>query len=159
MVYVVLYCMSEVVRGWAACGLLWHSFVSFSLSSFLRCIDLSLFSHCTTSHNAGHFLRLILSPCLVIRDNCQLSQGTIRSITAKSMQPLGLYCLIFSRITTTWNGKKACKSQDGYKTSKIFSFLGCVVLLENQRRVVSYSHVSEMARHQMHLSLLLFYNT
>lgn len=75
------------------------------LSSFLRCIDLSLFSHCTTSHNAGHFLRLILSPCLVIRDNCQLSQGTIRSITAKSMQALGLCCLFSSGRTTTWNGK------------------------------------------------------
>lgn len=60
------------------------------LSSFQRCIDLSLFTLCTTSHNAGHFLRLILGPCLVIRDNCQLSQGTIRSITPQSMKPLGL---------------------------------------------------------------------
>lgn len=60
------------------------------ISSFLRCIDLSLFTLCTTSHNAGNFLRLILGPCLVIRDNCQLSQGTIRSITPKSMKLLGL---------------------------------------------------------------------
>lgn len=73
------------------------------LNSFLRCIDLSLFSLCTTSHNAGHFLRLILSPCLVIRDNCQLSQGTIRSITPKSMQPLGVDCLVSSSRTTTWS--------------------------------------------------------
>lgn len=71
------------------------------LSCFLWCIDLSLFTLCTTPHNAGHFLRLILGPCLVIRDNCQLSQGTIRSITPKSMQPLGLNCFYsFSRSAT-----------------------------------------------------------
>ena len=143
---------------WTASGPTWHSFVLFS-KQFQGCIDLSLFSHCTTSHNAGHFLRLILSPCLVIRDNCQLSQGAIRSITTKSMQPLGLYCLLSSSRTTTWNGKEA-KSKDAYKTCfKETCFikkksLHWFVLLENHWELVFYGHVFETARHQ---ALLFFY--
>lgn len=104
-------------RGSAACCLVWRSFVLFS--KLLSVVYwLSLFTLCTTPHNAGHFLRLILGPCLVIRDNCQLSQGTIRSITPKSMQPLGLNCFYsFSRSAT-----QSCwiiKSKDGHKTSMI----------------------------------------
>lgn len=96
------------------------SLLSCFLSSFLRCIDLSLFSLCATSHNAGHFLRLILNPCLVIRDNCQLSQGTIRSITTKSMQ-CHLACTASFLPAELPPGvvKKACKSKDANKTAKI----------------------------------------
>ena len=96
--------------------------VVFPLSCCLRCIDLSLFNHRTTSHNAGHFLRLILSPCLVIRDNCQLSQGTIRSITAKSMHPLGLYRFLSSSKTTTWNVKRLVNSKRLVKCLNYYVF-------------------------------------
>lgn len=88
------------------------------LSSSLWCIDLSLFTLCTTPHNAGHFLRLILGPCLVIRDNCQLSQGTIRSITPKSMQPLGLNCFYSFSRSATRSGWRI-KAKDGHKASMI----------------------------------------
>lgn len=122
-----------------------HTPLSCFLSSFLIRIDLPYFSLCTPSHYTGHFLRLILNPCLVIRDNCQLSQGTVRSIPPKSMQSLGLYCFFSFSKRTTWSGERiACKCKDEHEAFKMFQ--GYVALLENR------------CRHQMRLLLLLCYN-
>lgn len=108
---------------------------------FLRCIDLSLFSHCTTSHNAGHFLGLILSPCLVIRDNCQLSQGTIRSITTKSMQPLGLACTASCLLTEVPPGMVKRLVNPEVHIYYLKKFLGLFCDAAESLGAVFYSHV------------------